>query len=93
MIGNIVFQIIPPLIISYLISIILLLIRVFRGPTIGDQVLAIDVITYFTVLLFVVLSIYFREPILTVTAIPLALWVYALDLYVAKYLEKGELSD
>lgn len=93
MINEIVFQLIPPLIMVYMVSIVLLLIRVFKGPTIGDQVLAIDVITYFTVFLFVILSISFREPILTVTAIPLALWVYALDLYIAKYLEKGELSD
>lgn len=78
--------------IIYITSIIILSIRALKGPTIGDQVLAIDTITYMTVVLFVLFSIYFKEPILTVVAIPLALWVYALDIYVSKYLERGDLG-
>lgn len=79
-------------VIVYSIAIVLAIIRVFKGPTIGDQVLALDVATYYTIVLFVLISIILREPILTVTAIPLALWVYALDIYVSKYLERGELG-
>lgn len=76
----------------YILSIVLLSIRAVKGPTIGDQVLAIDVITYVSVVIFILLSVYLREPFLAVVAIPLALWVYALDIYVAKYLEKGDLG-
>lgn len=76
----------------YTVSITLLAIRAIKGPTIGDQVLAIDVLSYITIVLFIVLSIYLREPLLSVVAIPLALWVYALDIYVAKYLERGDLG-
>ncbi|MEM2024966.1 MAG: monovalent cation/H+ antiporter complex subunit F [Desulfurococcaceae archaeon] len=78
--------------IIYLLSILILVIRALKGPTIGDQVLAIDTITYLTIVLFVLYSIYFKEPILTVVAIPLALWVYALDIYISKYLERGDLG-
>jgi len=78
--------------ILYLINIMLLTIIVFKGPTIGDQVLAIDGITYGSIVLLILFSIYFKEPILTVVAIPLALWVYALDIYVSKYLERGDLG-
>ncbi len=76
----------------YLASIVLFTIIAFKGPTLGDQVLAIDAITYATIVLMVLFSIYFKEPILTVVVIPLALWVYALDIYMAKYLEKGDLG-
>lgn len=76
----------------YIISMMLLSVRAVKGPTIGDQVLAIDVITYISVVIFILLSIYLREPFLAVVAIPLALWVYALDIYIAKYLERGDLG-
>lgn len=78
--------------IVYAIAIVLALARALKGPTVGDQVLALDVVTYYTVVMFILISIILREPILTVTAIPLALWVYALDIYVSKYLERGELG-
>jgi multicomponent Na+:H+ antiporter subunit F len=78
--------------ILYTVAIALFSIIALRGPTIGDQVLAIDAITYATVVLIVLSSIYFKEPTLSVVAIPLALWIYALDIYVAKYLERGDLG-
>lgn len=87
-----IMELISVLLIVYTTSIILLSIRAIRGPTIGDQVLAIDVITYISTTIFVLVSIHLREPILTVVAIPLALWVYALDIYIAKYLERGEIG-
>uniref|UniRef100_A0A7C2VM61 pH regulation protein F n=1 Tax=Ignisphaera aggregans TaxID=334771 RepID=A0A7C2VM61_9CREN len=79
-------------VIVYTVSAVLFSVVVFRGPTVGDQVLAIDAITYVTLVLIVLFSILFKEPILMVVAIPLALWVYALDIYVSKYLEKGDLG-
>ncbi|MEL9939772.1 MAG: monovalent cation/H+ antiporter complex subunit F [Ignisphaera sp.] len=85
-------EIILAVIIIYIISIILLVIKAIKGPTIGDQVLAIDVITYITVVLFVLTSIYMKAALLIVIAIPLALWIYALDIYIAKYLEEGDLG-
>lgn len=87
-----IWELILVVLIVYVISISLLSLVVFRGPTIGDQVLAIDAVTYISIVLMVLLSIYFKEPILVVVAIPLALWVYALDIYVAKYLERGDLG-
>ncbi|WP_448577180.1 monovalent cation/H+ antiporter complex subunit F [Thermosphaera sp.] len=76
----------------YLVAIVLYLIRAIKGPTIGDQVLAIDSMTYDLAALLVILGLFFKEPILIVTAIPLALWIYALDIYIAKYLEKGDMG-
>jgi multicomponent Na+:H+ antiporter subunit F len=76
----------------YLVAIILYLIRAIKGPTIGDQVLAIDSMTYDLAALLVILGLFFKEPILIVTAIPLALWIYSLDIYIAKYLDRGEMG-
>ncbi|AFL66254.1 monovalent cation/H+ antiporter complex subunit F [Desulfurococcus amylolyticus] len=78
----------PVIILVYTISIILVFIRAVKGPTIGDQVLAIDTMTYAVVTLMIIVAVYLKEAILVVTAIPLALWIYALDIYIAKYLEK-----
>ncbi|MEM0377983.1 MAG: MrpF/PhaF family protein [Thermosphaera sp.] len=77
----------------FLTSIVLYLIRAVKGPTIGDQILAIDSLTYDLAALLVILGLFFREPILIVTAIPLALWIYSLDIYIAKYLEKREMGE
>ncbi|MEM4953561.1 MAG: monovalent cation/H+ antiporter complex subunit F [Desulfurococcaceae archaeon] len=87
-----IWEIILAISIIYTIAIALLTVIALKGPTLGDQVLAIDTITYATVVLMVLFSVFFKEPILTIVAIPLALWIYALDIYVAKYLEKGDLG-
>ncbi|MEM1628770.1 MAG: monovalent cation/H+ antiporter complex subunit F [Desulfurococcaceae archaeon] len=76
----------------YMVSILILLIRALKGPSISDQVLAIDVMTYAIIVIILLFAIYLREPILAVVPIPLALWVYSLDIYVAKYLEKRDLG-
>lgn len=76
----------------YIVSIMILLIRALKGPSISDQVLAIDVMTYATVVVMLLLAVYLKEPILAAVPIPLALWIYSLDIYVAKYLEKKELG-
>lgn len=67
--------------------------RALKGPTIPDQVLAIDAMSYDLAAFLVVLSIFFKEPILIGTAIVLALWTYALDIYVSKYLQGGEMGE
>ncbi len=77
----------------YLISFTLYIIRALKGPSISDTVLAIDAMTYDLAAFLVILSILFRSPILIPTAIVLALWVYALDIYVAKYLESKEIGE
>lgn len=77
----------------YIVAFVLYIIRALRGPTISDQVLAIDAMSYDLAAFLVVLSIIFREPILIGTAIVLALWIYSLDIYVSKYLEKKEVGE
>ncbi|MEM0355103.1 MAG: monovalent cation/H+ antiporter complex subunit F [Desulfurococcaceae archaeon] len=77
----------------YIVSFLLYLIRILKGPTIPDMVIAVDALGYDLAAFFVILSILFKTPILIGCAIVLALWIYAIDIYVSKYLEFKELGD
>jgi len=77
----------------FIVSFILYIVRALKGPTISDQVLAIDAMTYDVAAFLVILALYLKIPILIGTAMVLALWIYALDVYVAKYLEKKEMGE
>ncbi len=86
---TLVFVTIPIFIVAY----VLYLVRVVRGPTIVDRVLAVDAF-FFDVTVFVaVLGLLLKLPIMIAMAIVFALWAYALDVYVAKYIERGEMGD
>lgn len=77
----------------YLTAFTLYSVRAVKGPTISDSVLAIDAMSYDLAAFITILSILFRSPILIAVAIVLALWVFALDIYVAKYLESREMGE
>ncbi|MEM0025351.1 MAG: monovalent cation/H+ antiporter complex subunit F [Zestosphaera sp.] len=77
----------------YLTAFTLYSVRAVKGPTIPDSVLAIDAMSYDLAAFITILSILFRSPILIAVAIVLALWVFALDIYVAKYLESREMGE
>lgn len=76
----------------YVASFLLYVVRVVKGPTIPDRVLAVDSLGYDLAAFMVVLSILLRSPLMVVSGLALALWVYAFDIYVAKYLEAKEMG-
>ncbi len=80
-------------VIVYIVALTLYTVRVVKGPTIPDRILAVDALTYDLAALIAVIGLLLRSPLLVPSAIVLSLWVYALDLYVAKYLEGRELGD
>jgi multicomponent Na+:H+ antiporter subunit F len=75
------------------ISSVLYLLVVYRGPTISDRVLSVDVFFYTFTLFFGIVGLLLGSPIMVACTVVLVLWAYALDIYVAKYLERGELGD
>jgi len=77
----------------YVAAFLLYTVRIVRGPTVPDMVLAIDALSYDLAAFLVVLSVLFRSPIMIPSALVLVLWAYALDIYVAKYLESKELGE
>jgi multicomponent Na+:H+ antiporter subunit F len=76
----------------YIASFLLYMVRVVRGPTLPDRVLAVDSLGYDLAAFMVVLSVLLKAPLMIVSALALALWIYALDIYVAKYLEAREMG-
>jgi len=77
----------------YLLSFTLYIIRAIKGPSIPDSVLAIDALSFDIAAFLALLSILYRSPILISCAVVLALWVYALDIYVSKYFESKDMGD
>lgn len=77
----------------FVLAYVLYFIRILKGPTIPDRVLAVDALAFDLVVFLVVLGIYFKSPILPVTAVVLALWTYAFDIFIAKYLERREMGE
>ncbi len=77
----------------FIIASILYFIRLVKGPTVPDMVLAVDVLAYDLAVFIILFSIMCNSPYLAVGALPLVLWAYLLDMYVAKYLTKRELGE
>ncbi len=89
---DIILTVLTTLLALYLISFALYIVRVLKGPTIPDRVLALDSLGYDLAAFMLILSIYLNSPMMAVCALSLALWIYALDIYVAKYLEAKEVG-
>ena len=85
--GFIAVNVLPGIILVYLAAMILYTYRAIRGPTIPDHVLGVDALSYDLVVMLMAACVMLHSPLLAPVPLLLALWVYALDLYVAKYLE------
>ena len=59
-------------------------IRIWRGPTNADRMLALDVINILVVITMITLSLWFEQPVISDVAIVYALLSFVGTLYVAK---------
>lgn len=66
--------------------ILLAMVRLFRGPTAGDRVVALDAINTLVVASMILLSAAYRQTIFVDVAIVYALLSFVGTLYIAKYL-------
>ena len=69
---------------------LLAMVRLFKGPTAADRVVALDAINTLVVAAMIVLAVVFRQFIFVDVAIIYALLSFVGTLYIAKYLG-GEL--
>lgn len=76
----------------YMLAIVLYSIRMIKGPSIPDMILAADCLSYDLAVFLMALAVYYRTPFLIAPPIMLALWVYLLDVYVSKYLVTREVG-
>jgi len=73
-----------------ILSIIMAIIRVIRGPTAPDRVVGIDTINTIVIVAMVLFGAAFQEVIYIDVAIVYALLSYISTLFIAKYLEGGD---
>ncbi|KYK30168.1 cation:proton antiporter [Thermoplasmatales archaeon SG8-52-1] len=73
-----------------LLSIVLVIIRVFKGPTAPDRVVGLDTINTIVIVSMIVFGAATKNVIYIDVAIIYALLSYISTLYIAKYLEGGE---
>jgi len=78
--------------IIYLITAIIYLFRIIRGPTIFDRILAVDALNYNLTVFMALLALYLEIPMIALSMIVVSLWFYALDIYVSKYIEFKEIG-
>ncbi|RLG76309.1 MAG: pH regulation protein F [Thermoprotei archaeon] len=77
----------------YLITAIIYLFRIVRGPTIFDRILAVDALNYNLTVFMALLALYLEIPMIALGMIVVSLWLYALDIYVSKYIEFKEIGE
>ena len=72
------------------ICIIIILIRLFLGPTPADRLVGLDTLNTVVVVSMVILGAAFNQVTYIDVAIAYALLSFVTTLFVAKYIEKGE---
>lgn len=89
---GVVYSIIGGVVVVYIVALLLYIVRLVRGPTIPDRVLALDALSYDLSVLIALIALLLRRPIVSSGLIALTLWIYALDIYVSKYMEAREMG-
>lgn len=80
-------------IIVYIVSAFMFFIRIIKGPTIFDRVIAVDALGSDLVVFMALIALYTKQPLIAIPMIFVALWVYVLDLYILKFVEHEELGE
>jgi len=76
--------------VALVLSIIMAIIRIIRGPTAPDRIVGLDTVNTIVIVSMVIFGAAFNEVIYIDVAIVYALLSYISTLFIAKYLEGGE---
>lgn len=79
--------------ILYLVTAVIFLFRVIRGPTLFDRVISIDALSYDLTVFIALVALYTGRPLLITPMVLISLWAYALDIYVLKFVEHEEMGE
>ena len=77
----------------YLAAVVIYTVRLVKGPSIPDMVLAVDCIAYDLAVFLLIIALYYRTPLLVAPSIMLALWAYLLDVFISKHLVSKEVGE
>jgi len=79
-----------PVAIFLAVCILIVLVRLFLGPTQPDRLVGLDTLNTIVVVTMVILGMAFEEVIYIDVAIVYALLSFVTTLFIAKYIEKGK---
>ncbi|PIP48810.1 MAG: cation:proton antiporter [Chloroflexi bacterium CG23_combo_of_CG06-09_8_20_14_all_45_10] len=79
-----------PVAVFLAVCILIILIRLFLGPTQPDRLVGLDTLNTVVVVAMVILGAAFKEVIYVDVAIVYALLSFVTTLFIAKYIEKGK---
>lgn len=77
----------------YIVSALMFFVRIMRGPTLFDRVVAVDALSYDLTVFMALIALYTARPFMAVPMVLVALWAYALDLYISKFVEHEEMGE
>ncbi|MEM1969775.1 MAG: monovalent cation/H+ antiporter complex subunit F [Sulfolobales archaeon] len=86
-------QVLEMVIFVYIASMVMFFVRILRGPTIFDRVIAVDALSCDLAVFMALIALYTGNPHIAFPMIFIALWAYVLDLYVSKYLEFRDIGE
>ncbi|MEM0065940.1 MAG: monovalent cation/H+ antiporter complex subunit F, partial [Sulfolobales archaeon] len=86
-------QVLEMVIFVYIASMVMFFVRILRGPTIFDRVIAVDALSCDLAVFMALIALYTGNPHIAFPMIFIALWAYVLDLYVSKYLEFKDIGE
>ena len=88
---NIDSTVILAVIVSLFLSVIMAIIRIVKGPTAPDRIVGLDTINTIVIVSMVLFGFYAKSVIYIDVAIVYALLSYISTLFIAKYLEGGDI--
>lgn len=89
---DIVLYVVELALLLYLASATIFLLRVIRGPTIFDRIVAVDALSYDLTVFMGLIAFYTGRPLAATPMILVSLWSYALDVYISKSIEYREMG-
>lgn len=90
---NVARIVIEVVILIYIGSLFLYIVRLIRGPTLFDKVIAVDAFSYDLMVFMALIAIYTENPYIASPMILVALWTFALDTYISKIVEYGDIGE
>ncbi|MEL9940809.1 MAG: monovalent cation/H+ antiporter complex subunit F [Ignisphaera sp.] len=84
--------VIEMILLIYIIALILYVVRLVKGFTIFDKVIAVDAASYDLIVFMSLIALYTGNYYMATPMILLALWAFALDLYISKLVEYGDVG-
>ncbi|MEM1645544.1 MAG: monovalent cation/H+ antiporter complex subunit F [Ignisphaera sp.] len=86
-------QVLEIAIFIYIASMVMFFVRILRGPTIFDRVIAVDALSCDLTVFMALIALYTENPYIAFPMVFIALWAYVLDLYISKYLEFKDIGE